>query len=566
MFMQTRLVHIEKTRSGARAERTETLRTSEIKVGRGTDNQIQIPGLSVPFHHCTILEQAGGARIEAQAGLTLIVNGRIAVAKQLAAGDVVGIAGHEIRVLEVERGRLALEVERVESVQSEADALWSRTSIGVERGFLSRRFLSCAMLVLVLGFFLGLPLMSSRKSAEDERPLGGVMQTARWAEATWNVGVISHAHRAAAKDCQSCHLRGFEPVADAQCRECHESMNDPTFAHTAGGDAAAIACTGCHREHEGDSGLTRVPDRKCTACHGAIGTVYEGTTLGNVTDFALGHPEFRPVVVVDGGSRVRVSLDRLAAADPEGPAERSGLKFPHRVHLAPDLRSPEGRVELACEDCHEPQAGGSLMTPVVFEEHCSGCHSLAFSEEDPSRQLPHSDPATVRTAIYEFFSTKALEDIRAVRGPIGRSVRRPGKRLSETERQDALAWAQEQSSIATEVVLGTEGPCAPCHTMEGAIEERAVAPVRIVPLRTGDRWLPLAAFEHDVHRRMPCEDCHPATDADSASAVLLPSIDSCRDCHVGEEVAYGKVTSPCVSCHRYHAVAHHELLALDSRR
>ncbi|HEX8200361.1 MAG TPA: cytochrome c3 family protein, partial [Isosphaeraceae bacterium] len=74
-------------------------------------------------------------------------------------------------------------------------------------------------------------------------------------------------------------------------------------------------------------------------------------------------------------------------------------------------------------------------------------------------------------------------------------------------------------------------------------------------------WFPHAAFDHSAHRAVTCQQCHPQayeTDAKKSKSddVMLPSIDTCRQCHApAQRVAgtpRGGARFDCVECHRYH--------------
>jgi hypothetical protein len=575
--MRVRLIHVSRSRAGIRGAREEILDVAEVNVGRGTDNEIRIGGLAVPLHHSAFVEQVEGARLEAREGVTLVVNGRATTAATVRPGDVISLGTTEIRVVEP-RGdeRLAVEVEQVGTAHCEAESLRQRTRIGIERGLLSRRPLTWALLALVLGAFLALPLLGpwnrtraerdtgGRSASSDDAvggsadrlraernvdaptpPRGGLARLERMAWDSWDVGTISNPHRGI--PCESCHDAPFSSVADEQCLACHGKVGKHAAEQVRLHQDAPGDCTACHSEHERDEGLLRVPDAKCISCHATLSAFATGATLEDVTDFGAGHPEFRASVLasLDASVPVRIRLS-------ESPREQSGLAFPHDVHLKPGLRGPNSAETLECASCHEPRLGGLLMHRIRFAEQCERCHRLKFLNAPPNRTAPHAEPAEVRTALYEFFAAQALEDLpgSADAPPEGR--RRPGARPAENARDDALAKARERSEAAALVLLGKDGRCDQCHAMSGEIADRRVADVRILPLRADDTWFPLARFDHSAHVDVPCDRCHPASKTSSAEIVMLPSIRTCRECHVGEERVAEKVNSPCVSCHLYH--------------
>jgi hypothetical protein len=91
--------------------------------------------------------------------------------------------------------------------------------------------------------------------------------------------------------------------------------------------------------------------------------------------------------------------------------------------------------------------------------------------------------------------------------------------------------------------------CKQCHALKstgGSLPE-------IVPSGIRTRWLDHATFDHKAHRMMACTACHAqALESHDTADVLLPGIQTCRECHRdktrSKEVAEGR----CFECHQYH--------------
>src|SRR5205823_15024000 len=65
-----------------------------------------------------------------------------------------------------------------------------------------------------------------------------------------------------------------------------------------------------------------------------------------------------------------------------------------------------------------------------------------------------------------------------------------------------------------------------------------------------DRWFPYSRFSHESHRMLDCQGCHTGAAASTQTAdVLMPTIDTCRQCHNRTTVG---VRSDCLECHIYH--------------
>jgi hypothetical protein len=63
------------------------------------------------------------------------------------------------------------------------------------------------------------------------------------------------------------------------------------------------------------------------------------------------------------------------------------------------------------------------------------------------------------------------------------------------------------------------------------------------------RWFPHSRFKHDSHRLLNCTACHAdAPNSRLTSDVLLPTIESCRECHKPT----GGARTDCAECHTYH--------------
>ena len=63
------------------------------------------------------------------------------------------------------------------------------------------------------------------------------------------------------------------------------------------------------------------------------------------------------------------------------------------------------------------------------------------------------------------------------------------------------------------------------------------------------RWFQGSTFRHDNHRLLRCTECHGDVAASKTSRdVLMPRIDTCRQCHNPRVGA----RTDCVECHTYH--------------
>lgn len=580
--MRVLLRHLTRKRSGRRATREQSLEIGRITIGRGTDNVLQVSELMVALHHCVLEERGGQLHVERVEAGDVLVNGSSRPAGALAPGDVLRIGHHELRVgPRTADGAWTIELEQVAPPANELEALQRRTQIGIERGLLTRRALSWAVVAVTLALCF-VPLL-----ARSRRPLpnadGPPRSRARGlVDRWWSSGPLTLAHRHLAGRCPACHAAAFVPVADAACAECHAG----TSRHAPPGVTVAALddtrCASCHPEHRGRRALLASAVVPCAGCHATLARDLPATDLDDVSDFAGGHPEFR-ITVPAGGTCTRLTVGSgTAPALPTDTAEpvivAGGLRFSHATHLKPGLRDkrhgdqPARQRSLGCPDCHVPDAGGASMRAVTFRERCQPCHDLAFSALDPAHEAPHARPARVRADLEAFFSFRALVGAAVDEMPeLGR--RRPGEDWDERQRPLMLAWVRDKTRTAWEDLFGPsrrcetcgeQGTCGMCHTLTGGGAEIEVAPVALVgtagrcepggattPVPAPSRWMPLAAFSHAPHTALECTRCHAPERARTATG-MLPGIATCRPCHHRGWGGERRRLDDCSVCHRFH--------------
>lgn len=100
-----------------------------------------------------------------------------------------------------------------------------------------------------------------------------------------------------------------------------------------------------------------------------------------------------------------------------------------------------------------------------------------------------------------------------------------------------------------------EFPVAAARTSTASKPSLTASPAMPVVAKTAVpvRWLPNSVFDHAPHNdlinKKGCVACHAgAEQSEKTSDVLLPSINSCRECHFDPEGARAE----CVECHVYH--------------
>jgi hypothetical protein len=375
----------------------------------------------------------------------------------------------------------------------------------------------------------------------------------------YQAGPVSSGHAGFGDHCEKCHTEPFRTAAhfagagdrpsvgDDACRSCH-----PGHAHHADEEVRGAHCAACHREHRGHTALARVADGHCTDCHSDLGrAVKEGVTVRfrNVPDFAA-HPEF----ALWGG--------------PQAPTDPGRLNFSHHDHLVPlaergdDPAAPPALRQLACGDCHQPDAGGLYMQPIRYEKHCAGCHPIfpALKEggaADAFRKtrLPHPGPGqsaeTVRGVLRDRLTRLAQEHPAVMKGQAAGEPERPapGDRRAPPVDEEVFRWVDRNLGEAERVLFDKKGGCLLCHQEVGDREKRPRGLPELAAPNVPERWFSHAVFSHRSHQAQGCAECHKgAAESRDAADVLMPRLEDCRRCHN----AGSGVRSGCADCHAYH--------------
>jgi hypothetical protein len=413
--------------------------------------------------------------------------------------------------------------------------------------------------------------LSIEKIAQNRAPA-----TAFHLDKTWNPGPLASAHAPWAHDCKVCHSEAFAVVKDKDCLVCHSDIGDhvdKTKVTVAGLDESR--CESCHRDHKGALALKEqnihYTGANCASCHSDIKASTPKTELRNVKDFAKEHPEFRIQVATGAkaGELKRVRLDAGQAA-----IESTNLKFPHDIHLADKgIKGPKGRVTMECADCHTPDATGVGFNTVTMKDHCQSCHELRFEVGLVNRQVPHGSVEEVLNTLREVYAFLGGGGSSVVaRAPSEESSLRlrPGVEsptVSETRTVVASGGGRGGAGGAANAAreLFEKTSCVVCHQVSrlpgpgrAGTSGRDLPQYAIAPIRPEHAWMPKAVFNHKAHRNEKCSDCHAAKLSQNAKEVLMPSIETCRDCHVGSSPVINKIASDCGMCHGFHMESHQQ--------
>lgn len=555
---------IDFTATGREIVRERVREGSSLTIGRAAQSDIHLPDLAVELHHARI-EPAADSKLQVAAlgtlGFTLDGRKTTSALVDPREGAELALGRFLLTIAQDGGGDIAVTIRQQADDATPGPLLRDRFSLAAVLP--GKRAVSWGLALAILLAFLAVPIATHlmRERVEpDYRAQGQVVM-----DASWNSGALSLAHHGLSDNCEACHVDAFVSVRDQTCRACHDDLGDHAqparldlgrAPHSLGegfqwavagmmGKEGPGACTACHSEHEGPVRMAPASQQMCADCHGSMDARLRDTQLGNASDFGTHHPEFRAAIFTRFGQDKpqRLALDTQ-------PKERSGLKFPHKLHLdaqggvarmAIRLGSNAGYgAPLDCRHCHEPNESGIGFAPVSMESACESCHSLVYDRVGPVfRKLQHGDVEQV------------LADLRAMdrttRPAIVTGRARPD-RFARGGLYHADFGMPLRSLVGVERALASGGVCGECH-----LPARRNGRPDVMPVNLPDRFFLHGAFDHHAHRQEECSSCHAAETSRSATDLLLPDLASCRECHEGETVSEADVPSSCAMCHSYHA-------------
>ncbi len=573
-----------------------------VRLGRGSDNEIHLADPRVKYHHASIRERGGQFLIETDLESDVLIDGILAKSGSLSPGSIVDLGPYRIVAEDSDELDLSLTIEFVKPLSSNREFLRSNSRTTLRATGWGIRWVSWVLVLSIVGLLLAIPLWQFFDGAFHHEgppsPMANERNEAPWyltPHLAWESGTISNPHKYFSTNCNACHRNAFVQVPDDACITCHtEIRNHADHARFPLPQLNDWACQTCHKEHMGSESITLKDQTFCGDCHEKLKHLASETDLRDANDFLSNHPQFRPTVVTDGSTMAwrRMTLDPKI-----WPVEKSNLRFPHDKHLNPkgvsstDSRSLE---KLKCGNCHRPELGGG-MQPIDMVRDCAWCHShsLQFVGE-PDRLLPHGDLKAAFNAIRDHFRNRALRGgVSDQKAPdIVRRWRIPGKRLSRAERATVIAWANQKIEETVKILFGSKidfgkselanqtseettklyfekdndfkgSKCGECHFSSRRDESQPDRSDgnpfqwRIRRVALANRWMTKGRFDHRAHVNTDCAFCHKTKDgkqvmeSQSAENVLLPGIETCRNCHGGETAA-SLVPSTCIICHEFH--------------
>jgi hypothetical protein len=582
------LRNISRSAGGREIIRESRVDEDLLRIGRDPNSDIRLNDLAVALHHAT-LELVGGdlLGVSAEMGLTVEIDGSAVGFGRihLPSGGDMRVGPFLLRVMPTAAGShdVSIDIERAED-----DAVLEKVDLrrfALASVMPGKRPMAWISAVLILGIFLAWPIWSFYQ---------GRTEAARYAQGyhpdrMWNAGPLSRAHASLEHNCQACHVQPFVPVRDQDCKVCHTAIHDHADPRRLAAATPSLTgfrrlrmqfgamfgqtpgrCVECHREHEGAQDMPPTPQQFCADCHTDLHARLPDTRLAGASDFAGGHPEFQPLVLVNWTGE-QPHMERVALG--QHPHEMSNLKFPHALHLDPRGgaaqmgRTLRGRYgfgdSLQCSNCHVPTPDGTRFQPIDMETDCGMCHSLAFDQLGGTvRTLRHGSPAQVVGDILSLYRAG---------GPQRPAELSAGARAlpgDVSQIRAAVQFARARANLgmradqAVRSVFSQGGACFDCHEVIQPPPGQLNFGIRPVAFPT--RYMLHGWFDHRKHLVVQrpgqprlegneaCASCHGARTSNSSTDLLLPDLNSCRACHGGEHTNR-PVASTCAMCHDYHS-------------
>ena len=558
---------IDFTAAGREIIRDRAVDQTSLTIGRAAENDIHLPDLAVEQHHVRIDTRANGALAVAALGtLGFGLDGRVVTEGVIdpRTGGEIALGAARLAISRESDGRILVTIRQVANEEGKTDAL---------RGFAlasvlpSKRAMSWVFAAAILLLLLAVPVATHllrtpvKNDPKGETP-GQVML-----DAAWSTGELSLKHHSLENNCESCHVAAFESVQDETCLSCHEDTGDhadmPRLAKgmppLSPGDAlqwriaeglgkeGPLGCVSCHSEHEGPLRQKPGSEAFCGDCHDTLDTRLTDVKFANAHDFGKEHPQFRPIYFASFGAAKPV---RAAAGST--PVERSGLKFPHDVHM--DARGGAARMAvslrqygtpLECKDCHSLTPDKMSFEEVRMEDACEGCHSLVSGRTASGfSKLRHGNVKHLAEDLARISS--------GPRQRVGPLRQRPGQ-IGSAAPYRADFGRPVRAYIGLSNALSVGGVCTECHLPTRGPTGQA----DLIPVNLPDRFFTTSFFNHEAHKKQECTDCHAADTSRAASDLLIPDLKSCRDCHLGATAVKTAKTVPseCAMCHAYHVPA-----------
>ncbi len=556
---------IDFTAAGREIIRDRVVEQTSLTVGRAAECDIHLPDLAVEQQHVRIEAAPDGTlAVTALGTLGFALDGRVVTEGFIdpRTGGEIALGAARLAVAREADGNTSITIRQVVADEGKGDALrgFALASVLPSKRAMSWIFASAILLLLLMVPVASHLLRTPAKPDPTGKTPGVVLM-----DSAWSSGELSLKHHSLKNNCESCHVAAFESVQDETCLSCHKDTADHAskprlakgMAPLSSGDAVQwkigealgkegpLGCVSCHSEHEGPVRQKAGGEAFCSDCHKDLNVRLTDTQIANAHDFGKDHPQFRPAYYASFGAAKPVR-----AAVGTKPVERSGIKFPHDVHM--NARGGAARMAVSlrqygkpldCKDCHALTPDKASFKPVEMEQACEGCHSLV------SGRIAGGGFSKLRHGSLKNLAEDLARISSGRRAPVGPARQRPGQ-LGSAAPYRADFGRPVRAYIGISNALSVGGVCTECHLPTTGPTGQA----DLMPVNLPDRFLTSGYFNHAAHAKQKCSDCHAASTSKAASDLLIPDLKSCRSCHLGATaVKTAKIVpSDCAMCHAYH--------------
>lgn len=266
------------------------------------------------------------------------------------------------------------------------------------------------------------------------------------------------------------------------------------------------------------------------------------------------------VAAINAKSESAKPLSDAEAAEWAALAPRGEHLRERARHLSRSRVDGKDLIAMSCTYCHVTDSRGMYMEPIRFDQHCVDCHTgqlktINFDQREgadkkvPEIPVPHKTSDEIAAAALARAGLTAA----TLAGPLADATDLDSFPPKFKEPGDNAAWVGKQVADLLFSLQDARNACGYCHEAikEGPTDRFDKSPAVAAMFSEAEKrqeyaklhfivdsrkipevWLPKSVFSHASHNMVSCVQCHAgATVRNETSDIMLPGIDSCRECH-----------------------------------
>ncbi len=268
-------------------------------------------------------------------------------------------------------------------------------------------------------------------------------------------------------NCAACHETPFLRVRDRTCLKCHDKIPGHVMPVSLQVELfGGTRCASCHADHKGPDGLVRRDAGMCAALPPgpeAPPSRHRPGRCRRLRHRASGIPRS-----ARGPVPAATDMARVAQSDKARLVEQSHLKYPHDVHLKPNIRGRQGSRHARMQQLPRARRLRTLVRPDQHEPALPRMpYAANSSRPSPSGRCRTASVDDVMATMQEFYANLALKDVAVDvvdTGDIRRSIPQRVERriVSDDQRRRALAWADRKGAVVAQDLF-EKRVCIVCH-------------------------------------------------------------------------------------------------------